>query len=461
MRAALFLSAALIVAPAAYAQDNGNNQYQSGDAEAETELYVGQAHDVGATAVAAGNVANSDSQGDFEIDSVQHMDGDTSADADVTAWQAGGNVAVTSAAVANGGTAVTSGGDVEINATQLSHGDANASVRFRGGYAGNAGTSASAAGNVGALSSENGEIRAYSTQEATGSYTANAETDLDYSGGQVVSGAIASANNLSLWRLPSLAGDEAERQGRTRWRARRSLCRQRRRRVGQRHRQRQLGRHRQSVGLRQRPHRPGSIDPGRGAIYVTLSNGFQGFGSAGAYGVGSAATVSNIGSDTVLDVVQENTGGVSMTRRYLPEAATATRSRPPPPTAWRHRRALRLLRQRLARHVCGRKPGEHRRRPFARRGAHGRAGMAAATSTQSATPLPSPPRANSSASAAFAAEGLIHSCARRVPSPHEPPTRSCRNASDGAALRRRQHHRAGCDTRVFADLDVPSTFAPA
>src|SRR5690606_10761377 len=38
---------------------------------------------------------------------------------------------------------------------------------------------------------------------------------------------------------------------------------------------------------------------------------FLGFASAGAYGVGNQAYVSNIGSDTALDVVQTNGGDIS------------------------------------------------------------------------------------------------------------------------------------------------------
>ncbi len=44
--------------------------------------------------------------------------------------------------------------------------------------------------------------------------------------------------------------------------------------------------------------------------YVTLGGDFTGFASAGAYGVGNQATVSNVGSDTVLDVSQSNGGDV-------------------------------------------------------------------------------------------------------------------------------------------------------
>ena len=45
--------------------------------------------------------------------------------------------------------------------------------------------------------------------------------------------------------------------------------------------------------------------------YVTLGGDFLGFASSGAYGVGNQAIVSNVGSDTVMDVTQDNAGDIS------------------------------------------------------------------------------------------------------------------------------------------------------
>lgn len=312
MRAALLISAALLLATPAFAQDDGNNQYNSGDTNAETEIEIGTAEDVGATAVAGGNVANSESEGDFEIESTQHNDGDTNADADVTAWTVHGNIAVTSAAVANGGTVVAGNGDVEIDATQLSHGNTSANVRFRGGHAHNAGTSASAAGNVGAVSMQNGQLRALTTQEATGAYTANVEADHDQVLGQVVSGAVASANNLSLAgetatvltdtqqrasghvgaRVDLYAGQAGDASGNATANANSIAI------------DNQYG----YVNARIRQEASSSV---AAQSYVTLGGEFSGFASAGAYGVGNSAIVSNSASDTVIDVAQLNTGGVS------------------------------------------------------------------------------------------------------------------------------------------------------
>src|SRR5690606_29941067 len=99
----LLITTALVSAPA-YAQSN--NQYQAGDATAVTNVEADWAGDAGATAVASGNaVTTTQEDNDTNLTSTQHMDGDTSAEANATIWAATGNVAITAAAVSNGGTA--------------------------------------------------------------------------------------------------------------------------------------------------------------------------------------------------------------------------------------------------------------------------------------------------------------------------------------------------------------------
>ncbi len=199
MRAAisLLISTALVGAPAAYAQSN--NQYQAGDATAVTNVDAGWANDAGATAVASGNVVTtSQEDNDTNLNSSQHMDGETTANADATVWTATGNVAITTAAVSNGGTATITNGASTINAEQLGHADANASTYLRNGYASNAATSASASNNTAAVSAQNAEVRVLMDQQSTGSVNASAEMDAGIVEGQAVSGTIASANNLSI-----------------------------------------------------------------------------------------------------------------------------------------------------------------------------------------------------------------------------------------------------------------------
>jgi hypothetical protein len=196
MRAALLISAALIASPA-FAQSN--DQYQGGDAASTTVIDVGQTQDAAATAVASGNVVGvaADDANAFILND-QHMDGDTTAVTDANVDNADGNVVASSAAVANGATAELRGSTVTIDALTLAHGDTMAETNFTGGHAANAATSASAAGNVAAVSTEYSDAELLIAQESTGDTTAIINAEHDEVDGQVVSGAIASANNLSV-----------------------------------------------------------------------------------------------------------------------------------------------------------------------------------------------------------------------------------------------------------------------
>lgn len=312
MRAVLSLlvTTALVSAPAAYAQSN--NQYQGGDATAVTDVQAGYANDASATAVASGNAVTT-TQEDSEFTSSQHMDGETTAEANATVWTATNNVAITSAAVGNGSTAVISGGTSNIEAEQLGHGNASATTTLRNGYSYNAAVSASASTNTTAVSAENAEVRVMMNQESTGSVNASAEMDADYVEDQAVSGVIASANNLSI------GGETATILNATRQNA-----------TGESVTARSdlyVGSATDASGNATANVNSTTIDNQWGYVnaaieqnatsqvqadsYVTLGSDFTGFASAGAYGVGNQTTVANVGSDTVLDVTQSNGGGVS------------------------------------------------------------------------------------------------------------------------------------------------------
>lgn len=308
---ALLITTALVSAPAAYAQSN--NQYNGGDATAVTNVEARWANDAGATAVASGNaVSTTQEDNDTELTSTQHMDGDTTADANATVWTATGNVAITSAAVSNGGTAVIENGSSEIDAEQLGHGDANANATLRSGYAYNAATSAAASNNTAAVSAGNAELRLLMNQESVGSVNASSEMDADIVEDQAVSGAIASANNLSV------GGETATVLNATRQDASGGSATARS--------DLYAGYATDASGNATANANSATIDNQWGYVnaaieqnstatvsadsYVTLGGDFSGFGSAGAYGVGNQALVSNVGSDTVMDVAQSNGGDV-------------------------------------------------------------------------------------------------------------------------------------------------------
>lgn len=327
MRAALLLSAALIAAPAAYAQSNA--QYQGGDATAVTELEVGEAYDAAATAVASGNVVTVVADDAVTaMDNDQHMDGDASATADAIVWDAEGNIAVSSAAVGNGATAALTNSDVEISSAQRANGDAHAATTFTGGYAANAGASASSSGNVGAISVENTTLRMFSDQRSDGAISATVDAEHCCVAGQVVSGAVASANNLSVGgetstvlvdvnqtatgdsvaaRIDLYAGYAYDASGNATANGNSVAV------------DNQWGYVNASID--QRSTANVSAD-----AFVTLGGDFIGFGSAGAYGVGNQAIVSNVGSDTAMDVTQNNSGDISAVAALSGEGGDALAS---------------------------------------------------------------------------------------------------------------------------------------
>lgn len=306
----LLITTALVSAPA-YAQSN--NQYQAGDATAVTNVEADWAGDAGATAIASGNAVTTTQEGnDTDLTSTQHMDGDTSAEANATVWTATGNVAITSAAVSNGGTATIADGSSDVDAEQLGHGDANATVTLRNGYSLNAATSASASNNTAAVSAQNAELRLLMNQESVGSVNASTEMDVDIVEDQAVSGAIASANNLSVGgETATVLNDTRQNATGGSVTARSDLY---------------VGYATDASGNATANANSVTIDNQWGYVnaaieqnsnatvsadsYVTLGSDFTGFASAGAYGVGNQTTVANVGSDTVMDVAQSNGGDV-------------------------------------------------------------------------------------------------------------------------------------------------------
>lgn len=314
MRAALLISAALIVSPA-YAQTATNTQLQLRGVTALTDVEVARAGDVGISALASGNSVTGASNGvDADYVSDQHMDGASRATTNATVWHATGVIAASSTAAGNGLTAQTSGGDLALRSDQRAHNDVSAETRFTGGDAGDASTSASSSGNVAAIAAENGDLRVILAQESDGAVRASAEADHCCVAGQAVSGAIASANNATLAGTTTTNLSDTAQSARGAVAARVDLY---------------AGYATDASGnatgngnaltidnqwgyANGRARQQSSADVSADA-YVTLGGDFLGFASAGAYGVGNSVTASNVGSDMALDVAQENSGDVSAT----------------------------------------------------------------------------------------------------------------------------------------------------
>lgn len=325
MKRVLLFTAALIASPCAYAQQTTVDQYQSGDVSAHTNVNVGQAWDIGATAVAAGAVANgTHNNSDANSDITQHMDGDTSASVDATVWHARGAIALNATAMSTASTSTAVGVNQDIRSQQFAHGETDATVSFIGGDAGDAATSATASGNVGAISQENGQTRYVGTQELDGSIYAATEADHCCVAGQVVSAAIAAGNNLSFGgdtatiltdtrqtaagdataRVDLYAGYVTDASGNATANANAVTI------------DNQWG----YVNARVAQSSSAAVSADS---YVTIGGDFLGFGSAGAYGVGNQALISNVGSDTVIDTAQDNSGDISANAAFSGEGGVS------------------------------------------------------------------------------------------------------------------------------------------
>lgn len=310
--AALLASVALIAAPA-HAQI-ANTQVTLDDSFSELRLQVDEAVDVGGTAIAGGNAMSADAEdADLDIRSTQSAHGASIADAEASVNTAYGAVSIMSAAVNNGLTAATVNGSITSRGAQHSTGDATAATDTWVGNAGAAASSASAGANVATFVAEQGDITSELHQDSAGSVSATTDADACCVNTAVVADAIASANNItatgSTTTLLSASSQESTGASVT---ARSDLS------VGYAVDaisnatangnaltvDNQWGY--ANVAATQR-----NTSDVRAQGFVTLGGDFLGTGSAAAYGVGNSAVIGNLGSDTLIDVAQDNAGSVS------------------------------------------------------------------------------------------------------------------------------------------------------
>ncbi|MEQ1617859.1 MAG: holdfast anchor protein HfaD [Terricaulis sp.] len=310
MRAAWLASVALATAPFAHAQGASNNQYQSGAAEARTEVQVGAGDNAAVAAIASGNAASNSSR---SLSNLQHMDGTTSAHADAEISELRGYIGIFSAAVGSGLAAVSDHGALAIDSRQLSHADTHAVSTLRATTAGDASISTAASGNVGAVSAEFGELRLNMEQDGAASVSANAIAEAGSVTGQLSTAAIASANNITAagTTITSLSSVRQDASGQ----AVSARAEIRADRAGDASSSAIANANSTTIdnqwGYLNASIRQDATTSVNAAAAVTLGEDFLGIASSSAYGVGNQAAASNIGSDTVLDVVQNNSGAVN------------------------------------------------------------------------------------------------------------------------------------------------------
>ncbi|MGE0597735.1 MAG: holdfast anchor protein HfaD, partial [Hyphomonadaceae bacterium] len=268
---------------------------------------------VGSSAVAGGNSLNANGQGAaVGLDTYQRAEGAVSAAANTRVGAAGGVVNSASIATLNGLTGTSTADDTDVRAVQWARESAEARTDVSTGYVGHGAASAAASGNVAAMSAENGDVTADVWQDSTANVAASARAAHTYVGGQAVADAIASANNLSAaGSTTTMLTDTRQYSSGDAVSADVAL---------------EAISASDAVGNATANANALTIDNAYGYVNtratqnaqtdvsanseVSLSGDFLGFASAGAYGVGNSTTVSNVVSDTVMDVAQYNGGDV-------------------------------------------------------------------------------------------------------------------------------------------------------
>lgn len=313
IRASLYSAAAFIAfAGAAFAEDI--EQVTLGSSFGALHLHVDDVQEAGGSAIAAGNIANV-SGGHVNGSSRQEMRGDATAISDAQVWNADGAVVTGAFATGNGGTVETHGGDQTIEAVQITggHSDIEAHARSTTGNTGALATSATAGANVAASSAVYGDLNARVRQTSGADVRASVEADACCVSGAAVADSLANANSVNAAGSTTTMIVSADQTSTGRdVSARTDLY---------------VGYAYDAVGGATAAANSVTLDNEWGYLnasirqrnasntqaeaYVTLGGDWLGTSSATAYGVGNAAAVTNVGSDTVAAFDQANAGDVN------------------------------------------------------------------------------------------------------------------------------------------------------
>jgi hypothetical protein len=264
-------------------------------------------------ALAASNSQTSFSDGArTDLQDSQYSEGAATAAANATVWNAWGAVSNDSSATGNAASATSFGGDINIYRTQDMRGDATAATNTQTGRVGEAYSSASAAGNVTDVAAEFGTVSAQQRQDNSGRVIASIEADHCCVNWPVGADAAASANSASISGYTSTIYSDTEQHstGPSVTAAVDLYAGYTGDAIGAANAAANTLTIANEWGYVQSQAVQRSSSDVTAASYVTLGGDFLGIASASAFGVGNSAAVSNIGSDTALDIDQNNSGAV-------------------------------------------------------------------------------------------------------------------------------------------------------
>lgn len=281
------------------------------------------AWEASSTSSAVGNsAAGLVTSGQIDLDTRQTLEGDVAATNTLRGRTAGLAVATTTA-YGNSTTGGSWAGDTYYRADQVSNGDVSADTRVDVQQANNVAAVTTAIANVSVPSNEYGTNSAFQTQTSNGSVSATSDVDMCCDGTSASFGTTAGANAVSstgttstnyTGAVQTTAAGESVTASSDLYMGYGHNVLNATTAFGNSATQHNewgyatLGRE----GSEVYQENASEIDA---QTYVTLEN-WSGHATASAYGVGNAATVSNVGSDTGLYAIQNNYGSVSSTANF-------------------------------------------------------------------------------------------------------------------------------------------------
>lgn len=321
-RSALLLGSAAILAMTASAQDKTStveiNQVQLNDVWSDMQVEIPDtAWEASSTSTAVGNAAAGlIMQGTIDLDVNQALEGDVRADNQLTGGTAGLAVATTTA-YGNSATGGTWDGDNFYRAEQTSNGDVSANTRVDMDRANNIATATTGIANVSVPTDEWGRNAAFQIQESNGSVEAITDVDMccdgtsasfaTTAGGNAMSSTGTTSTNINGAVQTTASGETISASSDVY--------------IGSGHNVlaattgfgNSATLHNEwgyaSLGREGSELFQGNDSDVDAQSYVTLDE-WSGYASSSAYGVGNAAEISNVGSDTGLYAVQNNYGTV-------------------------------------------------------------------------------------------------------------------------------------------------------
>lgn len=317
-------SAAILAAMAnvASAQDETStveiNQVQLHDVWSDMRVEIPDtAWEASSTSTAVGNAAAGlIMQGTIDLDVTQELNGDVRADNELLGGTAGLAVATTTA-YGNSATGGTWDGDNFYRAEQTSNGDVSANTRVDMDRANNIATATTGIANVSVPTDEWGKNAAFQIQESNGSVEAITDVDMccdgtsasfaTTAGGNAMSSTGSTSTNINGAVQTTASGETISASSDVY--------------IGSGHNVlaattgfgNSATLHNEwgyaSLGREGSELFQGNDSDVDAQSYVTLDE-WSGYASSSAYGVGNAAEISNVGSDTGLYAVQNNYGTV-------------------------------------------------------------------------------------------------------------------------------------------------------